>query len=76
MLLHVPSELFDQLICRTKEQKARLQCLARAMAKSVMPPGAKNGKDSKKKKCKNLAVLAETPRLKRFFFQQSFKLQR
>jgi len=25
-----------------------------------------------KKKHKNLAVLAETPRLKRFFFQQSF----
>jgi len=41
------------------------------MPKSVMPSGAKNGKVSKKKR-KNLAVLAETPRLKRFFFQQSF----
>jgi len=31
MLLRVPSEkVFDQAICRTKEQKARLQCLASA----------------------------------------------
>jgi len=67
MLLRVPSELFDQSICRTKEQKARLQCLAGAMAKSVMPSGAKNGNVSKEKKRRNLAVLAETPRLKRFF---------
>jgi len=39
---------FDQSICRTKEQKARLQCLACAMpiAISVIPPGAKNGKVS------------------------------
>jgi len=57
----------DQSICRTKEQKARLQRLARAMPKSVMPSGAKNGKVSKEKKRKNLAVLAETPRMKRFF---------
>jgi len=37
------------------------------MSKSVMPSGAKNGKVSKEKKRKNLAVLAKTPRLKRFF---------
>jgi len=40
------------------------------MPKSAMPPGAKYGKVSKKRK--NVAVLAKTPRLKRFFFQQSF----
>jgi len=33
--------------CVAKEQKARLQCLASAMPKSVIPPGAKNGKVSK-----------------------------
>jgi len=37
------------------------------MPKSVMPSAAKNGKVSKEKKRKNLAVLAKTPRLKRFF---------
>jgi len=64
MLLRVPSEkVFDQSICRAKEQKARLQCLASAMPKSVMPPGAKNGKASKEKMRKNLAVSAKTPRL-------------
>jgi len=69
MLLRVPSEkVFDQLICRTKEQKARLQCLASAMQKSVMSSGAKNGKVSMDKMRKNLAVLPKTPRLKRFFF--------
>jgi len=73
MSLHVPSEkVFDQSICRTKEQKARLQFLAISMTKSVMPSGAKNGKVSKEKKRKNLAVLAKTPLLKRFFFKQSF----
>jgi len=41
------------------------------MPKSAMPPGAKYGKVSKKKR-KNVAVLAKPPRLKRFFFQQSF----
>jgi len=46
---------------RPKEQVARLQCLASAMPKSVMPSGAKNGKVSKKKKRKNLAVLTKTP---------------
>jgi len=37
------------------------------MPKSVMPSGAKNGKASNQRKCKDLAVLAKTPRLKRFF---------
>jgi len=68
MLLRDPSEkVFDQSICRTKEQKTRLQCLASAMPKSVMPSGAKNGKVSKEKKRKNLGVLVKTLRLKRFF---------
>jgi len=40
MLLRVPSEkVFDQSICRTKGQKARLQCLASEMPKSVMLSG-------------------------------------
>jgi len=74
MLLRVPSEkVFDQSICRTKEQKAALQCLANAMRKSVMPSSAaKNGEVSQEKNLKNVAVLAETPRLKRFFFRQGF----
>jgi len=77
MLLRGPSEkVFDQSHCRTKEQKARLQCLASSMPKSVMPSGAKNGKVSKEKKRKNLAVLAETPRLKRFLSSKAFKQQR
>jgi len=68
MLLRGPSEnVFDQPICGTKEKKTRLQCLASAMPKSVMPSTAKNGKVSKERKRKNLAVLAKTPRLKRFF---------
>ena len=68
MLLRGPSEqVFDQSICKTKEQKIRLQCLASAMPKSVMPSADKNVKVSKEKKRKNLAVLAEMPRLKRFF---------
>jgi len=38
MLLRVPSEkVFDQSICRTKEQKARFQCLASELPKSVTP---------------------------------------
>jgi len=74
MLLRGPSEnVFDQSICRTKEQKTRLQCLARAMPKSATPSAAKNGKVSKEKKRKNLAVLAKTPRLKRFFSSNAFK---
>jgi len=58
---------FDPSICRTKERKARLRCLTSAMTKSVMPSGAKNGKVSKEKKRKDLAVLTKTPRLKLFF---------
>jgi len=37
------------------------------MAKSVKPSAAKYDKVSMEKKRKNLAVLAKTPRLKRFF---------
>jgi len=70
MLLHVLSEkVLDQSICRTKEQKARLQCLACTMLKSIMPSQVKNGKVSKEKKHKNLAVSAKTLQLKRFFVQ-------
>jgi len=51
MLLRVLSEnVFDQSICRTKEQKARLQRLASAMPKSAMPSGDTNGEVSKEKK--------------------------
>jgi len=47
MLLRGPSEkVFDQSICRTNEQKTRLQDLASAMPKSVMPSTDKNGKVS------------------------------
>jgi len=56
-----------QSICRTKEQKTRLQCLAGAMPTSVILSAAKNGKVTKETKRKNLAVSAKTPRLKRFF---------
>jgi len=48
-----------------------LQCFARAMPKPVMPSAAKYDKVSKEKKRKNLAVLAKTPRLKRFFFSKA-----
>jgi len=73
VLLRVPLEkVFDQSICRTKGQKARLQCLASAMQKSVMLSGAKNGKVSQENKRKILAVLAKPPRLN-FFFQQSLQ---
>jgi len=78
MLLHGPSEkVFDQSICRTKEQKTRLQCLAiSAMPKSVMPSTTKTGKVSKEKKRKNLAVLTKTLRLKRFSSSKAFEQQR
>jgi len=46
------------------------------MPKSVMPSTDKNVKVSKEKKRKNLAVFAETPRLKRFFHSKAFKQQR
>jgi len=61
---------FNQSICRTKEQKPRLQCLASAIPKPVMPSGHQRyekRKASKKKKRMDLAVLAKTPRLNRFF---------
>jgi len=62
---------FNQSIRRTKKQKTRLQCLASAMPKPVMPSGHQaryeKRKASKKKKRKDLAVLAETPRHNRFF---------
>jgi len=59
---------FNQSIRRTKEQQTRLQCLASAMPKRVMPSGVMK-KASKKKKHKDLAALAKTPRLHRFFWQ-------
>ena len=67
MVRQKTQKVFDQSICRTKEQKTKLQYLASAMPKSVMPSAAKNGKVFKEKKRKNLAVLTKTPRLKRFF---------
>jgi len=68
VFLRGPSEqVFDQSISRTKEQKIRLQCLASAMPKSAMPSADENVKVSAERKRKNLAVLAEMPRLKRFF---------
>jgi len=77
ILLRGPSrKFFYQSICRTKEQKTKLQCLVSAIPQSVMPSTAKNGKVSKEKKRKNLAVLAETPRLKLFFSSKAFKQQR
>jgi len=48
------------------ESEIARDCIASAMPNSVMPSGAKNGKVSKEKKRKNLAVLTKTPRLKRF----------
>jgi len=42
------------------------------MPEFVMPLAARNGKVYKEKKRKNVAVLSKTPRLKRFFIQQSF----
>jgi len=44
-----------------------LQCLASAMPKSVMPSELKMAKLLRRKKRKNLAALAKTPPLKRFF---------
>jgi len=75
--LRCPSEkVFDQSICRTSEQKTRLQCLASEFPKSVMPSPAKNGKVFEEKKHKNLAVLDKTPRLKRFSPAELLKQQR
>jgi len=38
-----------------------------------MPSGAKKRKVSKEEMRKDLAALAKTPRLNRFFFQQNFQ---
>jgi len=46
------------------------------MPKSVIPSAAKNGKVFEEKKRKNLAVLAETPRQKRFIPDELLKQQR
>jgi len=64
---------FNQSSCRTKEQKnSRLQCLASAMSKFVMPSRAKKREVSKEAKRKNMAMFAETPRLN-LFFQEYFQ---
>jgi len=55
---------------------ANLQCLASAVPKFVMPSGAKKCKVSKEEIRKNLAVLAKSPRLNRFFSSKTFKQQR
>jgi len=46
------------------------------MSRSVMPSGAKNGKVSKEKKRKNLAVLAKRRDRNVFFFSKASKQQR
>jgi len=46
------------------------------MPKVAMPSGAEMRKVCKEAKPKNLAVLAETSRLNRFFFSKAFKQQR
>jgi len=61
---------FNQVNCRAKMQKTRLQCVAGVMLKSVMS-SAKKCKVSKEKRRKNLEVLAKISRLKRIF-QQNF----
>jgi len=55
----------------TKTLPARsCKSIPSAMPKSVMRSAAKNGKDSMEKKRKILAVLTETPQLKRFFSEK------
>jgi len=73
LLRSPPGKSFNQSICRTKEQKTWLQCLASAVPKFAMPSGAKKRTVSKEEMRKNLAELAKTPRLNRFFFQQNFQ---
>jgi len=63
---------FNQSICRTKEQKTRLQYLASAMPKAILPSAAKKRKGEK---VQEWSVLAKTPPLEPFF-QQKFKQQR
>ena len=57
---------FNQSIRRTKEQQTRLQCLAWAMPKSVMPSGAMKSAKLQRKSAR-IWVLAKTPQLNRFF---------
>ena len=64
---------FNQSIRTTKEQKTRLHCLASAMPKPFNASRSyEKVQASKKKKGKDQAVLAKTPRLNRFF-QQNFQ---
>jgi len=58
---------FNQSICGTNKQKTRLQRLASVMPEFLMPEGGKKRKVCKEAKRKNLAMLAKTPRLNRFF---------
>jgi len=61
MLLRGPSEkLFDQSICRTKEQKTRLQNLTSAILKSVMRSADKNGSFLEEKSARIMAVSVKT----------------
>jgi len=51
----------NQSICRTKEQKTRLQCLASVMTKCVMPSAQQlKSAVSEEKKRKDLAVSTES----------------
>jgi len=54
---------FNQSIRRTKEQKTRLQCLASAMPKPVMPQELRKAQSFQEEQT---AVLAKTSRLNRF----------
>jgi len=72
MLCVFHQKSFHQSICRTKEQKTRSQRLASAMPKFAMPSGAEMRKVCWEVKRNNLAVLAKTSKLNRFF-QQSFQ---
>ena len=58
---------FNQSIRRTKEQNTRLRCLASAMPKPVMPPGAmKSAKLLQDEKVQGSGSM-KTPWLNRFF---------
>ena len=52
-----PVKKSDRAICRTKEHRTRLQCLASAMPRSIVPSGAEKRKVSREQKRKDLAVL-------------------
>jgi len=62
----VSKVFFIQSICRTKEQKTRLQCLATAMSQFAMPAGDEKRNVSKEAKSKY-------PATETFFFQQYFQ---